>query len=60
MTDLKIYCPATVSMEVMVVNDDTGQNRLTPSDDRWKARAETYSGWSAAFAEQWGGELIAA
>jgi len=33
---------------------DSGQNKLTPSEDRWKIRAETYNGWSKAFAEQWG------
>jgi hypothetical protein len=34
---------------------DSGQNRLPPSDDRWKLRAETYAGVAAAMAEQWGG-----
>jgi len=33
---------------------DSGQNRLGPSADRWKLRAETYQGWSDAMAEQWG------
>lgn len=33
---------------------DSGQNRLTPSADRWKARALTYSGIARAMAEQWG------
>lgn len=33
---------------------DSGQNALTPSDDRWKVRSETYTGWSDAMAEQWG------
>lgn len=33
---------------------DSGQNRLGPSDDRWKERAATYPGIAAAFAEQWG------
>jgi hypothetical protein len=33
---------------------DSGQNRLTPSADRWKARALTYSGVARAMAEQWG------
>lgn len=31
---------------------DSGQNALTPSDDRWKLRSETYAGWSAAMADQ--------
>jgi hypothetical protein len=34
---------------------DSGQNRLSPSDDRWKDRARTYQGWANAMAEQWGG-----
>lgn len=33
---------------------DSGQNRLTPSADRWKERARTYRGWAIAMAEQWG------
>lgn len=33
---------------------DSGQNRLPPSEDRWKLRSETYEGWSNAMAEQWG------
>lgn len=33
---------------------DSGQNRLGPSEDRWKLRAETYAGIAAAMAEQWG------
>ena len=33
---------------------DSGQNKLTPSPDRWKERSATYSGWSDAMAEQWG------
>jgi hypothetical protein len=34
---------------------DSGQNRLSPSEDRWALRAETYPGIAAAFAAQWGG-----
>lgn len=33
---------------------DSGQNRLGPSEDRWKLRAETYAGIAAAMADQWG------
>lgn len=33
---------------------DSGQNKLSPSDDRWKERSRTYPGIAAAFAEQWG------
>lgn len=34
---------------------DSGQNRLSPSDDRWKLRSETFAGIARAMAEQWGG-----
>lgn len=34
---------------------DSGQNKLGPSQDRWKLRAKTYDGWAQAMAEQWGG-----
>jgi len=33
---------------------DSGQNKLGPSDDRWKERSRTYQGIAEAFAEQWG------
>lgn len=33
---------------------DSGQNKLPPSDTRWKQRSETYLGIAAAMAEQWG------
>jgi len=33
---------------------DSGQNRLTPSPDRWKIRSETYKGIARAMASQWG------
>jgi hypothetical protein len=33
---------------------DSGQNKLAPSDDRWKIRSETYSGIAQAMATQWG------
>ena len=36
---------------------DSGQNRLGPSEDRWKIRSETYLGIAEAMAEQWGGNL---
>lgn len=32
----------------------SGQNKLGPSDDRWKIRSETYPGVAEAIAEQWG------
>jgi hypothetical protein len=33
---------------------DSGQNRLSPSPDRWKLRSTTYAGIAQAMAEQWG------
>lgn len=33
---------------------DSGQNRLGPSEDRWKLRSETYVGIAEAMATQWG------
>lgn len=33
---------------------DSGQNRLGPSEDRWKERSKTYNGIAKAMAEQWG------
>jgi hypothetical protein len=37
---------------------DSGQNKLAPSADRWKDRSRTYAGIAAAFASQWGGQLL--
>lgn len=34
---------------------DSGQNKLSPSHDRWKIRSETYEGIALAMAQQWGG-----
>jgi len=33
---------------------DSGQNKLAPSEDRWKIRSETYAGIATAMAQQWG------
>lgn len=33
---------------------DTGQNRLSPSADRWLERSKTYPGIAAAMGDQWG------
>ena len=33
---------------------DSGQNKLGPSEDRWKLRSVTYQGIANAMAEQWG------
>ena len=32
----------------------SGQNRLGPSEDRWKERSRTFAGVAKAMAEQWG------
>lgn len=37
---------------------DSGQNRLTPSADRWRERARTYPGIADAMADQWGRYLL--
>lgn len=33
---------------------ESGQNKLAPSDDRWKERSRTYQGIANAMASQWG------
>lgn len=35
---------------------DSGQNKLSPSDDRWEIRSKTYEGIAEAMAAQWGGD----
>jgi len=35
---------------------DNGQNKLTPSEDRWRERSKTYQGIADAMALQWGGD----
>lgn len=37
---------------------DSGQNRLSPSDDRAMLRSETYIGMAAACAARWGGAVL--
>lgn len=36
---------------------DSGQNKLTPSDNRAELRSKTYPGIAAAMAQQWGQEI---
>lgn len=36
---------------------DSGQNKLLPSEDRWKLRSQTYPGIASAMADQWGRSL---
>ena len=51
----KIVNPRIVNGKPRWANQtDSGQNRLGPSDDRWKIRSETYVGIAQAMAEQWG------
>lgn len=52
---------STVHIEPRMINGkprwanqtDSGQNRLTPSPDRWKLRSATYQGIADAMADQW-------
>lgn len=37
---------------------DSGQNRVTPGENRWLERSETYPGIAAALGEQWGRWLV--
>jgi hypothetical protein len=37
---------------------DGGQNKLPPSEDRWKIRSETYDGIADAMALQWGAGCV--
>lgn len=37
---------------------DSGQNNLTPNDDRWLARSLTYPGIAAAMGSQWGAPSV--
>jgi len=37
---------------------DSGQNKLTPSKDRWKIRSRTYKGIAKAMAAQWAPILL--
>lgn len=36
----------------------SGQNRLAPSEDRWKIRSKTYEGIASAMAEQWSQHVL--
>ncbi len=37
---------------------DSGQNKLSPSDNRWLERSKTFPGIAKAFAHQWGEYII--
>lgn len=50
----KIIEPRIVNGKKRWANQtDSGQNRLPPSEDRWKIRSETYEGIANAMATQW-------
>lgn len=36
---------------------DSGQNRLSPGENRWQERSRTYQGWADAMAEQWSAHI---
>lgn len=55
LTPTQIIEPRIVSGKKRWANQtDSGQNKLGPSEDRWKIRSETYTGIAEAMAEQWG------
>lgn len=55
LTPTKFIPPRIVNGKARWSNQtDSGQNRLTPSADRWKKRSETYVGIAAAMANAWG------
>lgn len=54
LTPTEIIEPRIVNGKKRWANQtDSGQNRLPPSEDRWKIRSETYEGIAQAMAEQW-------
>jgi hypothetical protein len=55
LTPTRIIEPRIVNGKPRWANQtDSGQNRLGPSEDRWKIRSETYQGIAEAMADQWG------
>ena len=54
LTPTEIIEPRIVNGKKRWANQtDSGQNRLPPSEDRWKIRSETYEGIAQAMAKQW-------
>jgi hypothetical protein len=45
--------PKTPARSVYANQTPSGQNKLGPSDDRWRERSKTYQGIADAMAEQW-------
>lgn len=55
LTPTQIIEPRIVNGKKRWANQtDSGQNRLPPSEDRWKIRSATYQGIADAMADQWG------
>lgn len=46
-------CGVGTSLPRWANQTDSGQNRLPPSEDRWKLRSKTYQGIADAMAAQW-------
>lgn len=58
LTPTQLVMPRMVGRKPRWANQtDSGQNKLPPSETRWKDRSETYAGIAGAMAAQWGGEL---
>jgi hypothetical protein len=60
--DDKYACPncngAKKAKRIYGNQTPSGQNKLGPSDNRWKERSRTYEGVAAAWASQWGDNSI--
>lgn len=55
LTPTQLVAPRLVAGKARWANQtDSGQNRLSPSHDRWKLRSTTYQGIADAMAQQWG------
>lgn len=55
LTPTQLVAPRLVAGKARWANQtDSGQNRLSPSPDRWKLRSTTYQGIADAMANQWG------
>lgn len=51
----RIERPDGTSVYRFANQTDSGQNKLSPTKDRWKLRSKTYQGIADAMAAQWGG-----
>lgn len=52
----RIVMTAKGPVERWANQTDSGQNRLSPSDDRWLKRSDTYPGIARAMGNQWGNQ----